>query len=146
MNEELWMPVEGYDGRYIVSNQGRVMSLPRSRRGKRGAPTPMVGRILKQTNDHSGYPKVCLRDGKCSRNHLVHRLVAEAFIPNPKHLPCINHKDENKENNSVSNLEWCTVAYNNSYGSRLSKVLATKAVRGIIKESYLSSGEEREGL
>ena len=127
MSDELWMPVAGYEGKYIVSNRGRVMSLPRMRSGKSGAPTPMCGRVLKQSLDHDGYRKVCLRSGAQPRNHSVHRLVAEAFIPNPSNLPCVNHKDEDKTNNSVDNLEWCTVSYNNSYGSRLDRIRAKKS-------------------
>lgn len=57
------------------------------------------------------------KDGE-QKNYLVHRLVAEAYLPNPNDLPLINHKDENKENNALPNLEWCTYEYNNSYGSR----------------------------
>ena len=60
-------------------------------------------------------------EGK-SKKALVHRLVAEAFLENPENLPCINHKDENKLNNCVDNLEWCTIAYNNCYGDRLKRV------------------------
>lgn len=76
-----------------------------------------TGYILKPWS-HKGYPVVNIqRQGKKTKA-FVHRLVAEAFIPNPDGLPCINHKDENKANNNVGNLEWCTVAYNNAYGSR----------------------------
>ena len=65
-----------------------------------------------------GYYEVCLYNNGKDKYYRVHRLVAEAFIPNPDNLPCINHKDEDKTNNCVENLEWCTVAYNNAYGTR----------------------------
>lgn len=73
-----------------------------------------------------GYLVICASvDGK-RKNLRVHRLVAEAFIPNPNNLPMINHKDENKTNNNVENLEWCSCAYNNTYGERLKKVKITR--------------------
>ena len=76
------------------------------------------GKFLKATPNKSGHLQVNLydEDGR-SKHMLVHRLVAEAFIDNPENLPCINHKDEDKTNNCISNLEWCTVAYNNSYSN-----------------------------
>ena len=85
----------------------------------------LTKRELSQRKDRYGYPKVTFNAGKLE-TATVHRLVAEAFIPNPDSLPCINHKDENKENNSVDNLEWCTVAYNNRYGTHIEKCAASK--------------------
>lgn len=114
-------PVVGFEGRYEVSDDGKVYSLPRMRKGRGGAPTPVSGCELKQRFDHSGYPTVSLRDGSASFNRSVHRLVAEAFIPNPLGKPAVNHIDENKANNCVSNLEWVTTAENNSYGTRLDR-------------------------
>lgn len=98
---ELWKDVEGYEGKYQVSNWGRV------RNAKRNI-------IIKPYLNHKGYEKVSLSRGtKGNTNkHRVHRLVAQAFIPNPNNLPQVNHKDGNKRNNSVSNLEWCTNAQN----------------------------------
>lgn len=124
---ETWLPVVGYEGRYEVSNHGRVKSCKRFRVGKRGAETLVGERLMRQTHDHSGYLKVCLRDGGKSSNHSVHQLVARSFIPNPSGYDQINHKDENKENNDVRNLEWCTQKYNNTYGTRIARVLKTKS-------------------
>ena len=76
------------------------------------------GKILKCGYSHNGYKIVCLK-GKMFR---VHRLVAEAFLDNDENLPYVNHKDENKENNNVYNLEWCTASYNLNYGDRNNKV------------------------
>lgn len=74
--------------------------------------------FLKYTSDKSGYLKVRLYKDKHQHTLLVHRLVALAFLPNPDNYPQVNHKDENKHNNDVSNLEWCTVKYNANYGTR----------------------------
>ena len=74
------------------------------------------GLILSQRT-YSGYKCVGLWKNGVGKIEKVHRLVAEAFIPNPNNLPCVNHKDENKLNNCVSNLEWCDYSYNNNYGN-----------------------------
>lgn len=117
-----WKSVAGFEGLYEVNDNGEVRSVPRFRSGKGGAPTPVKGRTLKQSKDRYGYLKVCLRDGSKAHNVLVHRIVAEAFIPNPENKPSVNHIDENKTNNSVSNLEWATVKENNNHGSRPEKL------------------------
>lgn len=124
---ETWKPVVGYEGLYEVSDHGRVKSCKRFRVGKRGAQTLVAERLMRQAHDHSGYLKVGLRIGGNCFNHSVHQLVAKAFIPNPNGYDQINHKDENKENNYVSNLEWCTAAYNNAYGTRIERIKKTKA-------------------
>lgn len=92
---EQWRKVEGYNGRYLVSTDGRVKS-------------SKSGRILTQGITHRGYMKVHLCDSDKERNVFVHRLVAEAFIPNPENKPQVNHIDGNKLNNNVENLEWST--------------------------------------
>ena len=106
MNEE-WKPVPGFEGLYEVSSFGRVKT---SRR--KGSP----GGILKLCPSRGYYSVALCKDGKYFRI-LVHRLVATVFLENPDNLPCVNHKDENGTNNRVENLEWCTYAYNNSYGT-----------------------------
>lgn len=109
---EVWKDIEGYEGLYQVSNMGRVRSLDREdalgRRRK--------GRVLAGGLNGKGYLMVRLcRDGYVE-NKYIHRLAAKAFLDNPDNFPQVNHKDENKTNNAVSNLEWCTALYNNTYG------------------------------
>ena len=120
MKKEYWKPVVGYEGLYEVSNWGRVKSL---KFGKE--------KILKPIIRH-GYYFVGLSKNGIVKSYSVHRLVAQVFIPNPNNLPCVNHKDENKQNNVVSNLEWCTHEYNNSYGTR-SKRVAEKQSKPVLQ-------------
>ena len=94
--QEIWKDIDGYDGKYQVSNFGNVRTNDFRGKGTR--------RLLKLTVNSIGY-KVVRLNGKLK---LVHRLVAEAFIPNPKGLPQVNHLDEIRSNNCVDNLEWCT--------------------------------------
>lgn len=114
MNIEIWKTVPEYEGLYEVSNYGRVRSLDRidsiGRKRK--------GRILKAADNGDGYYVVNLSKNNKQHMYLVHRLVAEVFIPNPNNLPCINHKDENTMNNFPGNLEWCDKRYNNNYGTK----------------------------
>ncbi len=109
--EEIWKDIKGYEGLYQVSNLGRVKSLNYKHTGK--------SKIRKTSKDRYGYDQIILNKNSKSKSYKIHRLVAQAFIPNHNNYPSINHKDENKSNNYVENLEWCTVAYNNSYGSRV---------------------------
>ena len=119
--EEIWKPIAGYEGCYEVSNLGRVRSLPRL--VKNNGVFVRGGRLLKQTGIKKGsYLRVVLRDSSGDyKLLLVHRLVADAFVPNPQNLPCVNHKDEDKFNNCFTNLEWCDYTYNNTYGTRLER-------------------------
>lgn len=118
MKKEYWKPVLGYEGLYEVSNCGRVRSLDTYRKGRNGSIIFCKGKILKPFKNTQGYLKVVLcKNGKV-KTFRVHRLVAEAFISNPDNLPCVNHKDENKQNNVVSNLEWCSYSYNINFGTR----------------------------
>lgn len=111
---ENWRDVNGYSGIYEVSNTGRVARICNGTR-----------KIRKPCKDRAGYLNLCLSKNGKEKTFRVHRLVADAFIPNPNGLKEINHKDEDKTNNNVCNLEWCTRAYNVRYGTRTSKT-ATK--------------------
>ena len=119
---EIWCPVVGYEGLYEVSSLGRVKSLTRTKKGKCGSIVGVPERILKYKTDRDGYLSVTLSAKNKRKMFRVHRLVAETFIPNPDNLPQVNHKDENPANNTVENLEWCSVSYNINYGNRNKKV------------------------
>lgn len=104
---EIWKDIEGFEGKYQVSNLGNVKSL---NYGNRGYEQILIPKI-----NNKGYKWVELPNGHNKRCLLIHRLVALAFLKNPNNYPIINHKDENPQNNHVDNLEWCTVSYNNKY-------------------------------
>ncbi len=110
---EIWKDIVGYEGKYQVSNKGRVRSLPVKSNTKY-----FSGRVLALFPDATGYMAVSLS----RKSHKVHRLVAIAFIDNPNNYTCVNHKDEDKTNNNVENLEWCTHKYNNNYGTRNKRI------------------------
>ena len=122
MKKEYWKPVVGYEGLYEVSNYGRIKSFDTYRKGNNGSIRCCKGRILKLRTDKDGYFKVVLYKNNKPKTFTVHRLVAEAFLPNPDNLPCVNHKDECKTNNNVNNLEWCNIKYNINFGTRNEKV------------------------
>ena len=108
-DKEIWRDIVGYEGLYKVSNFGRIKSLPRNG-------TVKYERLLRQKVSNKGYCIVALSKHNKTKYKRVHRLVAEAFLDNAKDLPLINHKDENKLNNYVDNLEWCDAQYNMTYG------------------------------
>lgn len=118
--KEIWKEIEDYEGEYEVSNLGNVRSLNYRRSGEI--------KLLKQYTDKKGYKYVRLSKNGKGKIYKIHRLVAMAFIPNPDNLPIVNHIDECKSNNMVSNLEWCTVAYNNTYGTARKR--ASEKMRG----------------
>lgn len=110
---EIWIPIVGYEGRYSVSNFGNIAS-------HRGGKT----RILKPTLNRSGYTYVDLCKNGMRRSHRVNVLVANHFLPKPNGMEEVNHKDENKSNNRVENLEWCTHRYNMNYGTRTGRAIS----------------------
>lgn len=108
MNAVEWRPVHGFEGLYEVSNRGEIRSLERDLTLKCGKVRHYKSVNLSGGVDGKGYLTVNLTNGKTKKTFRFHRIVAEAFIPNPNGLPQVNHKDGNKLNNNVSNLEWCT--------------------------------------
>jgi hypothetical protein len=115
---EIWRDIPGYEGFYQASSFGRIKSLKRIRKNGKGACYEQRERILKTHISPNGYSQVTLSKlGKLKQAN-IHRLIAMSFIPNPKHLPEINHRNENKQDNCISNLEWCSRSYNNNYGTR----------------------------
>lgn len=126
--KEIWVPVKGYIGLYEVSNLGRVRSLNYNHSRKT--------KLLKQRKTKFGYMRVGLFKNYKQKTFFVHRLVAEAFIPNWFNYQQVNHIDEDKTNNHVDNLEWCTAGYNTNYGTRNEKV-SVKMTNGKLSKGVL---------
>jgi len=136
---EVWKDIKGYEGHYQVSNIGRVKSLERTATVKNGSKRTVRERILKPSPDQDGYWYVILYDDSSKKKKFfVHRLVCEAFHKNPENKPCVNHIDEDKTNNTASNLEWCTVTENINYGTRTAK--SAKALSKSVGQ-YTPNGE-----
>ena len=112
---EIWRDVAGYEGYYQVSTVGRVRSLNRIIKRANNSPVLRKGVMLTPQKDKDGYLIVGLKMGGKEYKAKVHRLVAEAFIPNTKNKPIVNHLDGDKGNNAVNNLEWCTVKENSHH-------------------------------
>lgn len=118
---EIWKDIIGYEGLYQVSNYGRIKTVARDIVRRNGEPLHIKEIIRKAVVKSDGYVEVHLRKNGKGLSIKVHRLVAEAFIPNPYNLPQVNHIDEDKTNNNVSNLEWCTRDYNMHYGTGIDR-------------------------
>ena len=124
---EEWRDVIGYNGLYQISSYGRVKSL----RNKYGT---YREKILKQLLNKFGYLQVNLNKEGKMKTFYVHRLVAQVFIDNPNNHPQVNHKNEDKTDNCVDNLEWCTQKYNLNYGSRIAKAVASTDYKSIVEK------------
>lgn len=141
---EIWKDVKGYEGLYQISNFGKVKSLERS--VKFGHSKRIVEEtLLHPTDNGNGYKIVGLRKNGKRKNFYIHRLIAEAFIPNPLNLKYINHIDFNRSNNSVGNLEWCTQKDNvNCSRERMRKPHKSSATTSTgHKYIYLRNGRYR---
>lgn len=132
---EIWRDIKDFEGLYQVSNLGRVRSFNYRQTGQT--------KVLKLSKDKFGYLQVSLfKNGKL-KTFRVHRLVAEAFIPNLLGEPQVNHIDEDKQNNHVSNLEWCDSKYNNNYGTHNQRI-SEKTTNGKLSKpvlQYTKTGE-----
>lgn len=116
---EIWKNIDGFES-YYISNKGRVASVSLQAIKRNSKDKGFVVKIIKPIIV-AGYSCVSLRNNNEVKLVKVHRLVAKAFIKNKKGLEQVNHKDENKQNNCVDNLEWCDSRYNNNYGNRIKK-------------------------
>ena len=143
--KEIWKDIEGYEGLYQICTMGRVRSVRNNV-------------ILKSKIERNGYERVILSTNNIPKGYFIHRLVANAFIPNPDNLPQVNHKDENKANNRVDNLEWCDGKYNINYGTgtrrrqlantngKLSKPVLQYTLEGIFIKEWKSTMDVQRNL
>lgn len=127
--EEIWKDIKGYEGLYQVSNLGRVKRV-------------RTDRLLKGYKLTGGYLGVNLYKNSVGSTNKIHRLVAQAFIPNPENKPQVNHIDEDKTNNVVSNLEWMTATENNNHGTRNERISKMQSIP--IIATNLKTGESQE--
>lgn len=127
--KEVWKDIEGYEGLYQVSDLGRVKRVK-------------TNRVLKGSEDSWGYLKVNLSKNNIKSQQIIHRLVAQAFIPNPDNKSQVNHIDENKTNNMVSNLEWMTAKENSNHGTRNERAGKTQSIP--IIATNIKTGESTE--
>ena len=133
MEQEEWKDIKGFEGLYQISSFGNIKALSKQVNYNRFVALRKE-RVIKAGKDKQGYRRVILAKDGIKFCYRVCRLVAQNFIPNPKNYPCVNHKDEVKDNDKANNLEWCSIKYNNTYGKRLKNV-SKKLQRKIIRES-----------
>lgn len=133
--KEEWRDIKGFEGLYMVSNLGRVKSLSRVITEINGKKRVSKEKILKSKRISSGYRAVILYKDRKEKTMYIHRLVAQAFLQNNNNYTDVNHKDGNKENNILSNLEWVTRSYNikHAYNTGLRKVYIDKAQEAALK-------------
>ena len=123
MIEKIWKPIIGYENLYKINNYGEVLSL-------------RSNKILKPNNNGIGYFIIQLCKNGKRKNYLIHRLVAEHFLDNPNNLPEVNHKDEDKSNNFVNNLEWCKHKYNMNYKQLQKRQQISKEYNKLLKSLF----------
>jgi len=144
---EIWRDIIEHDG-YQVSNLGRVRRNDRWVKARSGRTTLLKGKILNGKTNRDGYREVHIMN----HGESVHRLVAKAFLENNNNYPQVNHLDENKQNNKVENLEWCTQKHNNQHGTRLQRIrcfmtysITAVSVSSDEQKSYASIIDAAEG-
>lgn len=126
----IWKDIPGYP-HYMASDDGRIFSKYKNK-------------VMScKPNIKTGYPMVMLCENGKRKQLLVHRLIAKTFLDNPDNLPCVNHKDESRDNNAVSNLEWCTYSYNASYGDAINKRMAHWTIEEL-RKSQMNAAEHRK--
>ena len=138
MKNEVWKDIPDYEGLYQVSNLGRIKSLNFNKTGKE--------KIMKPRTGNRYYMTALWKNG-IRKDYLLHRIVAETFIPNPENKPFINHKDENCFNNSINNLMWCTHKENMNWGTRnerISKANKGKVIPKNIREKISKSNKGKK--
>ena len=123
MIEKIWKLIIGYENLYKINNYGEVLSL-------------RSNKILKPNNNGIGYFIIQLCKNGKRKNYLIHRLVAEHFLDNPNNLPEVNHKDEDKSNNFVNNLEWCKHKYNMNYKQLQKRQQISKEYNKLLKSLF----------
>lgn len=140
----LWKEIAGYEGLYLISDEGEVISLPRTvvswYRTAHKKSKPIKPHL--RGRDGLYYEAVTLTKDGVAKTYSVHRLVAEAFIPNPQNLPEVNHKDENPTNNRADNLEWCSRQYNIDYSKSKPVAQIKDGVVVAVFKSIKSAGDE----
>jgi len=119
---EIWKNIKGYEGLYQISSLGRLKALEKPRVTPSGGIGIRKEKIMKVYDNQRGYLQIVLRKNNIPKGHKLHRIVAEAFIDNPKKLEQINHINEIKYDNRVVNLEWCNATYNCNYGTRIHRI------------------------
>lgn len=143
---EIFKDVEGYEGKYQVSNKGRVKSMAREIKNgpNKSATRHLPEKILKNDIIRNGYAQVAFwKDGK-KKNHLVHRLVAKTFLSNPQKLPDVNHIDENKINNQIDNLEWVSRKQNMNHGTLPSR--RGNSIKGRVPQNRKMTEEDAKRI
>lgn len=128
-----WKEIKGYEGKYIISNYGEIISLPRYKKNNSKLQYVEPKEIYRNINKKNGYVYVQLWNNAKYKNIRLHRLVAQTFIPNLENKPQINHIDGNKQNNRADNLEWCTQSENSKHAYKIGLAKPRGRARGVVR-------------
>lgn len=136
MPMEEWKDVKGYEGNYKISSYGRLRSIKRPK---------TTGGFIKTSTPSNGYKQTILCVNGVKKTMMIHRIVANNFLENPNHYPEVNHKDEDKSNNCVWNLEFCTREYNQNYGTAIKRAVKSHDYKASAIKSALNHDYEEVG-